>query len=213
MSAYCARQPATIVPLRRRRRAARRQRGGRCRSQHHCTAEAAEMAKRARHGPRSQAFVPAASGRGARQAGGRRWALRDRAARRAWLLRIHNEVERFFRRIATRDRARGRRAPRPEAAESFFGRIFRGKPETVPIAPTIIPPVQRRRRMQHSLAAYLLAALAGLGLWAMPATAMVGGAPPAEQTIARHVVLIVGGHPLPGSRLRPISCSRPRIAC
>jgi secreted trypsin-like serine protease len=50
--------------------------------------------------------------------------------------------------------------------------------------------------MQHSLAAHLLAALAGLALWAKPAAAMVGGAPPAEQSIARHVVLIVGGHSL-----------------
>ena len=42
----------------------------------------------------------------------------------------------------------------------------------------------------------LLAALTGLVLWTAPAGAMVGGAPAAEQAIARHVVLIVGGHSL-----------------
>jgi secreted trypsin-like serine protease len=41
-----------------------------------------------------------------------------------------------------------------------------------------------------------LAALTGLALWTAPAGAMVGGAPPAEQAIARHVVLIIGGHSL-----------------
>jgi secreted trypsin-like serine protease len=41
-----------------------------------------------------------------------------------------------------------------------------------------------------------LAALTGLVLCTAPAGAMVGGAPAAEQAIARHVVLIVGGHSL-----------------
>ena len=57
-------------------------------------------------------------------------------------------------------------------------------------------------------------ALACLALSVTPAAAMVGGAPTADQAIARHVVLIVGGLNLArGSRLHPISCSRPRIAC
>ena len=41
-----------------------------------------------------------------------------------------------------------------------------------------------------------LVALACLALLATPATALVGGAPLADQTLARHVVLIVGGQSL-----------------
>ena len=41
-----------------------------------------------------------------------------------------------------------------------------------------------------------LFALAALALSAAPAPAMVGGAPPANQVLARHVVLIVGGQSL-----------------
>ena len=59
----------------------------------------------------------------------------------------------------------------------------------------------------------VLIALACLFVSLLPAAAMVGGAPPAGQSIARHVVLIVGGAaPAPASRSRPTWCSPPRTA-
>jgi hypothetical protein len=48
----------------------------------------------------------------------------------------------------------------------------------------------------RNLSPRALAVLACLTLPAIPAAGMVGGALPADQTIARHVVLIVGGHSL-----------------
>jgi secreted trypsin-like serine protease len=56
------------------------------------------------------------------------------------------------------------------------------------------PSHRSRRRRGECLRAFL--SVAGLGLWTLPATALVGGAPAADQSVARHVVLIVGGHSL-----------------
>jgi hypothetical protein len=56
---------------------------------------------------------------------------------------------------------------------------------------TTIPAVRNRHRPLRALAA-----LACFALAAAPAAAVVGGAPTAEEDIARHVVLIVGGQNL-----------------
>jgi secreted trypsin-like serine protease len=48
----------------------------------------------------------------------------------------------------------------------------------------------------HGTARIVLTALAMLALSAPPAIALVGGAPPANQAVARHVVLILGEHSL-----------------
>ena len=47
-----------------------------------------------------------------------------------------------------------------------------------------------------SIDARMLATLAFLAMSCLPAGAMVGGARPADQTIARHVVLVIGAHSL-----------------
>src|SRR5262245_58198407 len=61
-----------------------------------------------------------------------------------------------------------------------------------------VPPLPSRiaATLSESPAARALMALAGLALAVAPASAMVGGAPLADQSLARHVVLIVGGQSL-----------------
>jgi hypothetical protein len=56
--------------------------------------------------------------------------------------------------------------------------------------------IQTVTRANRGTARRVLAALVTLALSAAPAGAMVGGATLADQAIARHVVLIVGGHSL-----------------
>jgi secreted trypsin-like serine protease len=71
---------------------------------------------------------------------------------------------------------------------------MRPRPTTNAPAP---PPSSRiAATLSESAASRALIALAGLALAVAPASAMVGGAPLADQSLARHVVLIVGGQSL-----------------
>ena len=71
---------------------------------------------------------------------------------------------------------------------------MRPRPITNASAPP--PPSRIAATLSESAASRALIALAGLALAVAPASAMVGGAPLADQSLARHVVLIVGGQSL-----------------
>src|SRR6266849_2184542 len=65
-----------------------------------------------------------------------------------------------------------------------------------PSVPSLLSPAITSSMRPRSGRSRAFIALACFALSAAPAAAMVGGAPPADQTIARQVVLIVGGRSL-----------------
>jgi secreted trypsin-like serine protease len=70
------------------------------------------------------------------------------------------------------------------------------RPRPTTNASALLPPSRLVATLSASAASRALIALAGLALAAAPTSAMVGGAPLADQSLARHVVLIVGGQSL-----------------
>src|SRR5271166_3804221 len=101
----------------------------------------------------------------------------------------------FKRRTGSSGTRHGKKRPSIETV-ARFGNSFRGcrdrGPTTTP-SPLALTPCDLAH---HRTMRRLLAALTTCFLSAAPAAAMVGGATLADAAIARHVVLIVGGHSL-----------------
>ncbi len=142
----------------------------------------------ARYGPCAQAFISIASfrraGEGARSRGRLIFATVPRAPRRGSCASITRSSRRFSRRkTGTRGKHRGNEpltSERPTCVRS-----------PVPDAGILPRPSTGRLALRCVAAALVCCMLAG-----SPADAVVGGAPLADQAIARHVVLIVGGRAL-----------------
>ena len=121
--------------------------------------------------------------------------FRDRATRaEAWLLRIHNEVEQTFfsKKSVSRARLHGRSLPTPRTGTG--NRSRKTSPPASRREPSLLSfPILASMKCR-TVAWRALGALAWLAFAAAPSPAMVGGALPADQTIARHVVLIIGGN-------------------